>query len=187
MSRKLILTSLLLLAVSSPGSAIAQTAYWPQRHADLPPNADAAAVYSTSAPESRIVFFVVTGGNDSGGAAISRWFAIRYLAESDEPDKSWADGAKCPQILGLMDWLSALDVPSISTNVRQFPENGFSVRPIPPIVVDGPIHVVEGYGQTPDNYRVFVSMSATNGPLAQWGEAVQRELQGCWSQDRPAF
>lgn len=181
-----------LAALQAPGVPAGPNTqdHWASYQRELPVGTRIAAIYTVEPQALRFVFFSrnMPARDREAGSFEEMWFALRDSYGGEEaPSRLWLTGEECPTVYGVLDWLSDIVIPSISTGVRRLPApSGFS-RPLPPRPVHGTTHMIEGYGWTPENDSVRVTMSSSAGLLAQWGDSTQTGLDPCWRTSQPTL
>lgn len=143
----------------------------------------------TSGPNWELVsvFLQPFAAGTSEVNAPKRWILRRQSGRGEEFSSwtNWADSADCPQIEGVLWSLSRLTVPSFEVEgiSARRPPQGVSPLLLP---ADGPSFSIWGHGLQPNGAPAFMSLSGLGGELTEWGLLAERELAGCWSEDRPS-
>ncbi len=115
----------------------------------------------------------------------SPWWVAKRTAGAVRPPInptiSWADSRSCPQLVDVIVAMTRLPPPPLRLR---------SLEPYaPPMgmpLTDGTVFSVwSGEAVQPENQPARVQASSSLGPIATWGEAATKALQGCWRDQPP--
>lgn len=181
----LILAASYLLQVGNPDPANYQQM--------LGSSAEVRVIHRISGDGPTHIFFSVAEPSDptrvGAASANQRWFVMRDAADGSAESVRWASADDCPAIYSLLDWVEGVDVPEITTGVRQLPSLHYNLgdEPRPEFSWDSPSHTIEGRGRGPDFDFPWVTTTSVGGYVARWGRAVVQHLEPCWREERPDF
>lgn len=116
-----------------------------------------------------------------------RWVARRQTGRLEEfsGEMTWADSRTCPALHGALWTLERLPLGNIDvagvTPVR--PSSGVASVMLP---THGPVVTVWAAGSQGDGAPINIRATAFGGPLVEWFERSEMDLESCWSAEPPA-
>lgn len=159
--------------------------------AQMPPGASYVGGYTSPGGTARQVvhFYSRRDPDDNSPEGVSYRsvpFASRsYETETSTELQSWADGATCAPLYGVMYEFTRLSPPLFHTPRFGDEPRGAARLGALSMPIHGPIVSVWGYARQADGAPMSMMLTGDSGIIDRWVKFAEDQLAGCWSSEAP--